>query len=104
MVGASRRDESRPSSREVLVDPGIAAIIKTAGAPAGVPKAVLAPTVPGKTGMWAGIRMILGSLRHGTEFQRDMRDRYGDIYRMPFAGTPVIAVWDVDEIQKIFKN
>ena len=98
--------QNRAASADVLVDPAIAAVIKSAGTPRGVPPVSPAPkSLPGVEGTLWGIRSLVGTLRHGVAYSVEHGlDRFGDIYRASFIGLSVVAVWDADEIHKILKN
>src|SRR5579864_2997462 len=91
---------------EVVVDPAIAAVIQSAGAPRGVPRMVNAPTsLPGIAGTWWAMHGLVGTLRHGVAYavQKGL-ERFGDVYRAPFIGASVVMVWDADEIHRMLKN
>lgn len=87
------------------VDPALAAVIGPRGAPAAVPPRVTPPaSLPGAYGPLEGVRGFLGVLTRGVAYSIDARARYGDIYRVPFVGNPLVVVWDADEIAKIYRN
>ena len=50
------------------------------------------------------MRGFLGVLLRGVAYSVEARARYGDVYRVPFIGNPMVVVWDADEIAKIFRN
>jgi len=50
------------------------------------------------------VRGFLGVLLRGVAYSVEARARYGDVYRVPFIGNPMVVVWDADEIAKIFRN
>jgi cytochrome P450 len=94
-----------PHAARVDVDPSLLAIIKSPGAPSKGPRpGPLPPSVPGVEGVLAAITGVFGIVRHGVAHSAAMREKHGDIYRLPFAGSQVLFVWDADEIHKILKN
>jgi cytochrome P450 len=89
----------------VRVDPAIAAVIRSAGAPAGVPARVVPPTsLPGSLRLVDGMRHLVGVLRRGAAYSAEVRERQGDIYKALFVDEPAVFVWDADEIHKIIRN
>lgn len=91
---------------DVVVDPAIAAVIKSPGAPRGVPRMVNAPrSLPGTGGTWRAMHGLVGMLRHGVAYAvENGLERFGDVYRAPFIGASVVMVWDADEIHRMLKN
>ena len=90
---------------ETVVDPRLAALIKSASAPAAVPKLPRPPEqIPGKLGLLGGAVNVVQSLRIGVAQPEAWRAKYGDIYRFSFLGTPMIGVWDADEVHAILRN
>lgn len=89
-----------------LVDPRILAIIRDPGAPqARLPIRVRPPdSLPGKLGMLAGARLMLGFASEGVVFGERLHRRYGDIFRCSQGLDPLVAVWDLAEAQKILRN
>jgi cytochrome P450 len=89
----------------VEMDGAIAAAITSASRPTGVPPLVTpALHIPGKVGLFHGLRMVLRSLRHGIADAALWRDRFGDIHRGSFLDRDLVLIWDADEIQKILRN
>lgn len=87
------------------VDRALLAVIKSAGAPAGVPKLVRPPgSLPGTLSPVAGALGVIDALRRGVAYSADARDEYGDVFRIAFGGIPMVIVWDADEIHRILKN
>ena len=90
---------------EVEVDPALLARIRSAGTPHPAPKAPALPSsIPGTDGFFANMRVLYGSMRDGIGFASDVREKFGDVYRAPFVGLPMLWIWDADEIHKIMKN
>ena len=103
-MGASTTD-GIPRASDVVVDPALLAIIKSAGRPVRSPKPPAPPTtLPGTMSFFESLRGLVGILRHGVAFASEVREQYGDVFRAPFVGTPMVVVWDADEIHKILKN
>lgn len=89
----------------VEVDPALLAVIKSASSPSTGPKPPPLPaSLPGIDGVLASFSVLFGSLRNGIAYATDARAKYGDVYRAPFVGHPMVFVWDADEIHKILKN
>jgi cytochrome P450 len=89
----------------VDVDPSLLAAITSPGAPSKGPRPPRLPaSVPGVDGVIAAISGFVGLVRHGVAHAAAMREEHGDVFRMPFGGNAVLAVWDADEIHKILKN
>lgn len=87
------------------VDPALSAVIRNAGAPVAVPRRVKVPrSLPGESGFVRGVRGFLGLLTTGVAYSAAGRERYGDVYRAPFIGNPMVIVWDADEIHRILRN
>ena len=87
------------------VAPSLARVIENAGAPVAVPARVTPPAeLPGAYGALEGVRGFVGMLTRGVAYSVEARARYGDVYRVPFVGNPMVVVWDADEIAKIFRN
>jgi cytochrome P450 len=106
-TAALDREDSngRGRTNDVVVDPAIAAVIKSAGAPRGVPRTATLPRdLPGVGGLWWLLRGLVGVLRHGVAHLEGGFQRFGDIYRAPLPGNAMVVVWDADEIHKILKN
>jgi cytochrome P450 len=90
---------------EVKVDPALLAVIKSAGAPRGMPKLPRPSSeIPGTLGLFEGFASVIGNLRRGVAYSNLAREKFGDVYRAPFPGLPMVVVWDADEIYRIFKN
>jgi cytochrome P450 len=108
MVNAAREGEEESAVRRanVLVDSGIAAVIKSAGAPRGVPPPANAPKdLPGIDGVFWAIHGLVGVLRRGVAYEvENGLERFGDLYRAPFIASSVVVIWDADEIHKILRN
>ena len=89
----------------VVVDPTLMSIIKSAGAPASGPKPLRPPAaIPGSMGFVDAVAGLVGTLRHGIAYASDAQEKYGNIYRWPFAGIPMVIVWEADEVHKILRN
>ncbi len=89
----------------VDVDPSLLAAIKSPGAPqAGFRAPPLPESLPGLDGFLASVVIVFKSLHSGISYLTELRERHGDIYRVPFGGHPTVVVWDADEIHKIMKN
>jgi cytochrome P450 len=89
----------------VEIDPNLAALIKSAGAPVVSPPIPKPPRdLPGELGLLKGIGNVIDSLRIGTVAGDRLREKYGDLYRFQFLGIPMVAVWNAEDIHKILKN
>ena len=89
----------------VEVDPALLAVIKSAGAPVGVPKTVAVPReIPGTSSPITGMRVMFDIARRGVDAALDYRAKYGDIYQIWFAGVPMVGVWDADAVHQILRN
>jgi cytochrome P450 len=94
-----------PREKEIDVDPEIRRTIGDPAAPAGVPANVTpSAEMPGRVGFLEGMRSLYGMLVHGIAFEDGLRKRHGDFYRSMFIDTPVVVVWDADEIHRILRN
>jgi cytochrome P450 len=89
-----------------VVAPAIMAVIKSAGTPIGVPRYAPAPkSLPGVEGFLWAMHGLAGVLRRGVAYSvENGLERFGEVYRAPFFGDGVVAIWDADTIHKILKN
>jgi hypothetical protein len=88
-----------PPMSNVEVDPSLLAVIKSPGAPSAGPRTPPLPaSLPGIDGFVASLAVVFQTLRRGVEHMTELREKHGDIYRIPFVGHPVVIVWDADEI------
>src|SRR5437762_3390095 len=93
------------ASARADVDPALLAQIKSASAPGPAHDLPRPPdAIPGPLGFFSGIVNVVQSLRIGMAASDAFREKYGDIHRFQFLGIPTVAVWDPDEVHKIFKN
>ncbi|MDP9003050.1 MAG: cytochrome P450 [Myxococcota bacterium] len=108
MANAARESEERSNAgaANVVVAPAILAVIQSARTPIGVPRRADAPkSLPGVEGVWWAIHGLFGVLRRGVAYSvENGLERFGEVYRAPFIGNSVVAIWDADEIHKILKN
>jgi len=89
----------------VQVDPSLLAVIKSPGAPsAGAKTPPLPESLPGIDGVVASLVVVLQMLHRGIEYLAELREKHGEVYRLPFVGHPAVLVWDADEIHRILKN
>jgi cytochrome P450 len=93
------------AAEPVNVDPKLLAVIKSPGAPSRGPKPPPLPSaIPGDESFLGSVHFLLGILRHGVAHSTEAREKYGDRYRVRFAGHPVLCVWDAEDIHKILRN
>jgi cytochrome P450 len=93
------------SLRSTVVDPRIMAIIKDAGAPAGVPPQVVpARSLPGSSSLFGAVRVAYGMVRRGAAHGAALSARFGDVFRTRFGPLHVVLVSDPEEIAKIARN
>jgi cytochrome P450 len=90
---------------QVDVDSSLLKVIGSPSIPGRTPKPPSLPKdIPGKEGTLTSIVGVLQGIRRGIAFSLELRARYGDVVRGTFVGTPVLVLWDADEIHRILKN
>jgi cytochrome P450 len=105
MTAAEPRPTSESDGAKVTVEAGLLSVIRSAGVPERGPKPPIPPdAIPGNMSLVEAAVGLVGNLRHGIAYSADVREKYGDIYRTPFIGLPLVTIWDADEIHKIMKN
>lgn len=87
------------------VDPELLAVIGSAGAPTTAPKPATPPdTMPGTLAPSEAVMSLFGNLFRGIAYADANRAKYGDVYRAPFIGLPMVVVWDADTVHRILRN
>lgn len=60
--------------------------------------------LPGKLGLWTGIRNALGWMKHGRAFLVAQVEKNGPIYKQQFVGWPGVFVADPELVAQILRN